>query len=84
MQASLTEILRKTMAAIENDEEFRHDAPAIIQLRRELACAIGDLEIARGALSSNPPNASPLADIPTLSDFPRLRPGAKLNKVKSV
>lgn len=49
---SLTEILRKTLAVIERNEEFRQDAPAIIELRRGMARAIGELEGMRTARPS--------------------------------
>lgn len=49
MTASLTDILRKTLAVIEAHEEFRQDSPAILQLRRDMARALGDLEVAKAA-----------------------------------
>jgi hypothetical protein len=42
---TLKDILRQTLTVIERSEEFRQDAPAIIQLRRDMARAIGDLEV---------------------------------------
>jgi hypothetical protein len=44
---SLIDILRKTLSQIEQNSEFRQDEPALVDLRRNVARAIGELEVAK-------------------------------------
>lgn len=43
----INEVLRKTLLAVERTEDFDQDAPAIVELRRNLARIICELEIAK-------------------------------------
>lgn len=53
MTTTLIDLLRKTLAAIEHNDHVLHDAPAMIELRRNLVRAIGDLEAQKDPPSSD-------------------------------
>ncbi len=45
--AHIVSVLRKTLRRLEQNDSFRHDDPALIQLKRQLVLAIAELAMQR-------------------------------------